>query len=741
MSNIVPHNTRKPTSAVRLSVGNIPKEIKKFDRWILWRYVSRLRADGRVVWTKVPYSAKHRRKIDATDHTNGVGFTDAVKALRESKGEFDGLGFLLGAGIAGIDVDDCIDEDGNLNERGERMSLAYRETYAEVSPSGRGFKILVNIGDDPKLAVIGKNTAEMEVYGGNRYFTVTGAALPGHAGVIAPMAQAFEQTAAALGANKPAPAAIADMPDSTDAKDTLGIDMKAARELLDHLPFKWCDEYGDWLRAGMAMHHEFGGSQQALDLWDEWSQRSPKYEPDGCAGKWGTFGRPGKDVITMCTVVREAQATGWRAPQTIERAIKDFSPFDDVPVTIDETGELSAPPDWWWQHSVGDMLREPAPEKNWVWRGVLMRGKVMVLAGSGGSSKSFLMLGVSLQYALNNSWGPFELVNDPGKVLLMYGEEDKSDVHDRVQTLRHAFMLEEDQIQQIAERVAVLPLRGQNIELAKEGKEGVVITEQMERLRARIKEFNIELVVMDPMSMLHSLDENDNIAITRFMNALDELAMDTNCAIVLIHHFSKGGPMKAREVNESNVRGASALVARARTVVVMHRLREDEAAEWGVPESDHSRWVMWLIAKNNYGPTGQRVWFNVDEQNGHITPSQTQLTYLNSRDIREAARQHTEDRIAQDITAREFTKQQKEAEEAIRTNARMQVVLQYILRKGKAPTITSIIDMFADNESLRCSREKARRLLETIKDEEYLDTDGVLNAKGTAWLEAQEILE
>lgn len=735
----------KPTSAVKLSLGAIPKELKKLDRWIFWRYTQLSSQDGKIKWTKTPHNAAGR-KIDATDFNNGMSFVDVVQALKKNPNKFDGVGFLLGSGIAGIDVDDCIDENGNLDERGQRISEAYRETYAEVSPSGKGFKILVNIGDDPKLAVIGKSTGSMEIYGGRRYFTVTGAMLPGHKSVVAPMAQAFEATAAELGIRRQA---TADIP-ATQHKDALGIDMKAARELLDHLPFKWCDEYFDWIRAGMALHHEFDGSLEALELWDEWSQRSPKFDAGACAAKWGTFGRPGKEEVTVRTLVRDAQATGWRAPSTIERAIRDFSPFDD-PSTVDEDGVITAddpataPLDWWQRYSVGPMLRTAAPAKQWIWSGVLRQGKVLVLGGSGGSSKSYLMLGAAFQYSIGADWGPFTIAagHTPGKVLLIYGEEDAADIHDRVQALRFTFMLSDAQIELAAQRVAVMPLRGSQIELARmDGKsKDVIFTEQLDRLEKRIEEFDIKLLVMDPMALLHALDENDNHAIAAFMARLDGICMRTNCSIVLVHHFGKGGPMKAREVNESNLRGASALVAHARTVVVMHRLREDEAAEWGVPEDDHSRWVMWAIAKNNYGPSGRRAWFNINGATGAVTPAPADLVYVNTRDMRAAVAAAREQQVADDLAETAARRAAEEAEETIRKDNRVRILLREAERRGKLPTITDALAVLETLPSLTGTKNKIRSTLTFIRNEGLVDTDGKVSTRGRQWLEDREFLE
>lgn len=740
MPHTDPTDDLPPVSAVPLRLAGIPSGLKTHDRWILWKYTQIQTSQGKLKWTKTPHSAKDGHKIDATNHANGASFGDAVQAMRTPWGrKFTGLGFLLGAGIAGIDVDDCIDEDGNLDERGQRVSDAYRNTYAEISPSGRGFKILVDISSDPKLTVIGKTTPEMEVYGSRRYFTVTGAALPGHATRVAPMAAAFAETAAQLGA-KP----IADMPTSR-GKDSIGIDMKAARDLLDHLPFTFCDLYMEWIRTGMALHHEFDGHPDALELWDEWSQRNhEKYEPGACEKRWGGFGKPGKDEVTMRTFVREAQATGWRAPATIQRAVSDFSPFEDpTPVPGDDDAPTVAK-DWWNQYSIGPMLNtEPEPHE-WIWRGVLRLGKLLVLAGSGGSSKSYLMLASAVHYSLGNSWGPFELAenHERGRVMVMYNEEDYKDVHERVSYLKHTFMLTAEQNEKISANMAVLPMRGKGVRFARRDEKSgeVEMTDHLTRLEQRIKQYSVKLVILDPMALLHNLEENDNTSIAAFIEGLDAVCMRCDCSMVLVHHFGKTGNMRAREINESNLRGASAIAAHARTVVVMHRLREDEAAEWGVPEQEHARWVMFAVAKNNYGPSGRRWWFNVDERNGTIAPAPAELTYMNARDIRAAVQAARDEDAATEMTqAAEREAAAKAAAEIEQVNI-MHALMRDAARRGKLCTLKAMVDI-ASAAGVITSPKKARLARERVLSEQLTDTDGMISAKGHSWLEDRELLE
>jgi hypothetical protein len=35
--------------------------------------------------------------------------------------------------------------------------------------------------------------------------------------------------------------------------------------------------YGDWIKVGMALSHQFGGSDEGLQFWDQWSQDDPRY--------------------------------------------------------------------------------------------------------------------------------------------------------------------------------------------------------------------------------------------------------------------------------------------------------------------------------------------------------------------------------------------------------------------------------------------------------------------------------
>ncbi len=73
----------------------------------------------------------------------------------------------------------------------------------------------------------------------------------------------------------------------------LGISIKKARNYLYGLPDEWQDEHELWVKSGMALHHEFSGTDDedaALRMWTTWSKQSSKYKKGDCGRRWASFG-------------------------------------------------------------------------------------------------------------------------------------------------------------------------------------------------------------------------------------------------------------------------------------------------------------------------------------------------------------------------------------------------------------------------------------------------------------------
>jgi len=108
---------------------------------------------------------------------------------------------------------------------------------------------------------------------------------------------------------------------------------------LDLVPVSDLD-YDDWLRLGQALHHQFGGSQEGLDLWITHTKRSDKFGKKQTPeqqlremrrSKWRSFGKYRGKPVTMATVRR--WAIDVRDADLEDRLRDEFDDEDDLPAT------------------------------------------------------------------------------------------------------------------------------------------------------------------------------------------------------------------------------------------------------------------------------------------------------------------------------------------------------------------------------------------------------------------------
>lgn len=70
------------------------------------------------------------------------------------------------------------------------------------------------------------------------------------------------------------------------------------------------DDYDTWFHVGMALYHQFDGSDEGLMMWHEWSASAPNYDMDALDEKWPTFDVEGKkrEPITARFILKQATA-------------------------------------------------------------------------------------------------------------------------------------------------------------------------------------------------------------------------------------------------------------------------------------------------------------------------------------------------------------------------------------------------------------------------------------------------
>ena len=148
----------------------IPQAITEKGLFCCWRYEER---NGKR--TKVPYNPRTGERAKSNDPQS---FADYLTASCASH-RYDGMGLGIFNGICAIDLDHCIDADGNYTQTAAEI-IATMHSYTELSPSGTGVHILFqaeNFRYDTNRHYIMNRQAGIEVYvagATNKYVTITG---------------------------------------------------------------------------------------------------------------------------------------------------------------------------------------------------------------------------------------------------------------------------------------------------------------------------------------------------------------------------------------------------------------------------------------------------------------------------------------------------------------------------------------------------------------------------------------
>ena len=148
------------TRLLSVKIEGIPEELRVRPQWVVWQAVGD-KPD------KVPYSARTGRKASSTELMTWSTFPEALEAYE--RGEFAGLGFMFSSGdpYTGIDLDNCVNEDGQIALWALEI-VRYFDSYTEFSVTGTGLHIIVR-GD-----ISNRRKGDVEVYSSKRFFTVTG---------------------------------------------------------------------------------------------------------------------------------------------------------------------------------------------------------------------------------------------------------------------------------------------------------------------------------------------------------------------------------------------------------------------------------------------------------------------------------------------------------------------------------------------------------------------------------------
>ena len=145
----------------------IPQEMRDISQWVAWRAEQR---GGKT--TKIPINIATGRGAKTNDPATWASFDDVLSYWDEGAGA-SGVGFVFseGAGLVGVDLDNCADAlSGKFNTEAREI-LDELQTYSEMSQSRRGAHAIIR-GALPEGCR--HRRGGLEVYDRGRFFVMTG---------------------------------------------------------------------------------------------------------------------------------------------------------------------------------------------------------------------------------------------------------------------------------------------------------------------------------------------------------------------------------------------------------------------------------------------------------------------------------------------------------------------------------------------------------------------------------------
>ncbi len=254
-------------------------------------------------------------------------------------------------------------------------------------------------------------------------------------------------------------------------------------------------------------------------------------------------------------------------------------------------------------------LSGSAPDRVWLVPGLIPVGAVTLLGGDGGTGKSLLALQCGAAVVAQLEFLGFPTLSGP--VLYIGAEDDKDEFHRRVDKICAGYGITKDQLDDLY----LWPLAGEDALLARDG-DTLSPTPLYREIVELVAELKPKLIVFDTLADLFPANENDRAKARQFIQMLNRIALDHECAVVLLNHPSLTGMSSG-----SGTSGSTGWNNSVRSRLYLERIDDED-----------DRRVL-TTKKSNYGKIGDET--VVEWRDGFFVP-------LNQIHVRCAAEQNAD---------------------------------------------------------------------------------------------------
>ncbi len=541
-------------------IENIPRCLIERPQWVCWKSIPRPNAKP----TKLPFNAVKGWNADSTDPNTWTTFEIALDAFKRNT-TYAGIGyvFLEDDPYTGIDLDDCLDEQGEFIWGKDIVDRI--DTYCEVSPSGNGVKMIIE-GVKPAWATecVSKGhgpdgIGKVEVYNRARFFALTGHRIATAPEGIMARQQQLDALCAELWPDKPktAPEPTPAVEEGKPSKNFDEAMLNRMRTCLREIDKMKVADKGDGSNRLFAaccrcVEHDLP-DDAALAVLAKYAKHKP------FPSAWGP-----KSVLKRLH----------SAEKKVERGAAKK--------------RRSGPS----MLSVGQLLKDHPELRPPVVDGLLRVGETMNIIAPPKYGKSWLVTDLAMAVATGRRW--LDAFNTTqGNVLILDNELHSETSANRIPQVSTARGIG---LPEIADKLFVDNLRGRLLDI-------YTLQPYFESLP---KGF-FKLIVMDAFYRFlpKDSDENSNANMTDVYNRLDWYAAMLGCCFVLVHHASKGN-QSGKSVTDVGA-GAGSQARATDTHLILRQHQEDgcvvaDAAvrSWQPLDSLCLRWSfpIWTIEDN-----------------------------------------------------------------------------------------------------------------------------------------------
>ena len=520
---------------------------------------------------KAPINLKNGNYAKSTMPETWVDFKTATTLAPNLKNVL-GLGIILGdtdlGNLAGLDIDNCVDENGNICPEAQEI-IDKCDTYTEFSPSGTGIHILFFATKKTKICKLSVFLwcDRIELYDHAHFFTLTGKIINNKPikhrqsacdwlveKYFIPYEQSDNEFNAdgtysyspkeeekpksdthksdeeyfEIGINK-----SPDLRDLYNGNRTMGDESRDDIKLIGLLMY-WCN------RNISLVIRKFMESQYVNSKDEKHKKKLQRKD---------YLDRTIKRIKNESTA-RHDDELFQLSKRNNEKSNKN-NPKEPAP--IDKIQSLTK----------GISNVKDAKKYDWIVRGMFARQHTSIIFGEPGCCKTWLLLYISLVLTVGGKlWQDLEV--EQSKVLFFEGDTPVSTLNERISKLNKP--LNDDYFKYVsrydADEIDV------NLSLFTE--------DGRNNFEAFIKNFMPDLIVIDTLISFID-DEKDAERIKKVIDFLKSIAVQYNCHVAIVHHSRKRDRGEIRnKLDQSDVIGSSVITRLASIVIGVDKYDEKQ---------------------------------------------------------------------------------------------------------------------------------------------------------------------